>query len=153
MGGTKDMDKAHDEAANALLSAMAEKMGGALGGMPEAGGNLSAVRGEDQFGRTLWEKGKNGALVVVKYGAAWCKHCPMMLPEFGAAARRHPEAHFVLADVDTLPETGKDIRFTPTFSFYRGGVKLDEITRTSPQQLRDHVWMHAPDKPYVPDDA
>ncbi|ACO62260.1 predicted protein [Micromonas commoda] len=121
--------------------------------MPEAGGNLSAVRGEDQFGRTLWEKGKNGALVVVKYGAAWCKHCPMMLPEFGAAARRHPEAHFVLADVDTLPETGKDIRFTPTFSFYRSGVKLDEITRTSPQQLRDHVWMHAPDKPYVPDDA
>ena len=54
------MDKAHDEAANALLSAMAEKMGGALVGMPEAGGNLSAVRGEDQFGRTLWEKGKNG---------------------------------------------------------------------------------------------
>ena len=55
--------------------------------------------------------------------------------------------------MDTLPETGKDIRFTPTFSFYRGGVKLDEITRTSPQQLRDHVWMHAPDKPYVPDEA
>ena len=110
---------AHDAAANDVLSAMAAKMGGAIGGMPDAGGNLSAVRGEDQFGRTLWEKGKNGALVVVKYGAAWCKHCPMMLPEFGAAARRHPEAHFVLADVDTLPDTGKDIRFTPTFSFYR----------------------------------
>jgi len=53
MGGTKDMDKAHDDAANAVLSAMTEKMGGAPGGMPEAGGNLSAVRGEDQFGRTL----------------------------------------------------------------------------------------------------
>jgi hypothetical protein len=30
---------------------------------------------------------------------------------------------------------------------------VDEIARISPQQLKDHVWMHAPDKPYVPDRA
>ena len=73
----------------------------------------------------------------------------MIWPPFfdGAASRAYPESHFVLADVDTLPDSAKDVRFTPTFTFYRKGKKIDEITKTTPRGLRDHAWMHADDAP------
>jgi thioredoxin 1 len=132
----------HEEAARRVLTAMASPPTNQLTppppppmGMPARGGNLSAVRGEEAFQRTLWEKGRDG-LVVVKFGASWCTHCAGMLPEFGAASREYPDAHFVLADVDTLPETAADIRYTPTFSFYQKGRKVDEITKTNPRGLR-----------------
>ena len=99
--------------------------------MPARGGNLSAVRGEEAFAETMRVKGADG-LVVVKFGASWCTHCAEMLSEFGEASRRHPDAHFVLADVDTLPETAEHIRFTPTFAFYRKGRKVDEISKVKP---------------------
>ena len=143
----------HDEVARSVLAAMtsspnaSEGFGDgatAMAGMPSRGGNLSAVRSEEAFQRTLWEKGRDG-LLVVKFGASWCTHCAGMLPEFGAASREYPDAHFVLADVDTLPETAADVRYTPTFSFFHKGRKVDEITKTTPRGLRDHMWMHAPD--------
>ena len=86
-----------------------------------------------------------GAVVVVKFGASWCTHCAEMLPEFGDASRKYPDAHFVLADVDTLPETAEHVRFTPTFTFYRKGRKVDEIAKIKPRALRDRMWMHADD--------
>ena len=46
-----------------------------------------------------------------------------------------------------LPDSAKDVRFTPTFTFYRKGKKIDEITKTTPRGLRDHAWMHADDAP------
>ena len=52
---------------------------------------------------------------------------------------------FVLADVDTLPETAEHVRFTPTFTFYRKGRKVDEIAKIKPRALRDRMWMHADD--------
>lgn len=138
----------HEEAARAVLSAMTSSGPPPPPpiGMPSRGGNLSAVRGEEAFERTLWEKGRDG-LVVVKFGASWCTHCAGMLPEFGAASRNYPDVHFVLADVDTLPETAADVRFTPTFTFYHKGKKVDEITKTNPRGLRDHMWLHGKDRP------
>lgn len=142
----------HEEVARSVLVAMSSSTGGGghdddaatMSGMPARGGNLSAVRGEEAFQRTMWEKGRDG-LLVVKFGASWCTHCAGMLPEFGAASRNYPDAHFVLADVDTLPETAADVRYTPTFTFFYKGRKVDEITKTTPRGLRDHMWMHGGD--------
>lgn len=142
----------HEAAARAVLRSMAENPPAAALGMTESppadmparGGNLSAVRGEEAFAETMRVKGGDG-LVVVKFGASWCTHCAEMLSEFGEASRRHPDAHFVLADVDTLPETAEHIRFTPTFAFYRKGRKVDEISKVKPRDLRDRMWLHAPD--------
>ena len=94
--------------------------------------------------KTMRAKGRDG-LGVVKFGAPWCTHCAEMLPEFGDASRKYPDAHFVLADVDTLPETAEHVRFTPTFTFYRKGRKVDEIAKIKPRALRDRMWMHADD--------
>ena len=143
----------HEDAARAVLASMTSDPPGGesirsvpgLESLPERGGNLSAVRGEEAFQRVLWEK--RDSLVVVKFGASWCTHCAELLPEFGAASRAYPESHFVLADVDTLPDSARDVRFTPTFTFYRKGKKIDEITKTTPRGLRDHAWMHADDAP------
>jgi len=157
LGSLSDDERArHEAAARAVLRSMAEDPPGAasshvgmpelppLPDMPARGGNLSAVRGEEAFAETMRAKGRDG-LVVVKFGASWCTHCAEMLPEFGDASRKYPDAHFVLADVDTLPETAEHVRFTPTFTFYRKGRKVDEIAKIKPRALRDRMWMHADD--------
>ena len=70
----------------------------------------------------------------------------------GASPRRcaHPPSHsrlqfpntrFVLADADYLPELAADVRYTPTFSFFRAGKKVDEFVGTNTQMLRDRTWL------------
>ena len=113
--------------------------------MPVRGGNLGAVRGEDQFEEMMntQTRGKKGKLIVVNFGASWCTHCASLLPVFGDASREYPDAHFVLADVDTLPETAEHIRFTPTFSFWRDGRKIDEVSKIKARDFLDRMWLHA----------
>ena len=103
--------------------------------MPARGGNLSAVRGEEAFAETMRVKGADG-LVVVKFGASWCTHCAEMLSEFGEASRRHPDAHFVLADVDTLPGDGRTHPLHPDLRLLSQGTKgVDEISKVKPRDL------------------
>ena len=112
--------------------------------LPARGGNFGAVRGEDAFEAMMDEHTRTkGKLVVVQFGASWCTHCAGMLPAFGDASREYPEAHFALADVDTLPETAEHVRFTPTFSFFRDGKKVDEVAKIKPRDFRDRMWLHA----------
>lgn len=50
---------------------------------------------------------------------------------------------FVMADVDRMPEMAHDIRYTPTFSFYVNGKKVDEIFGSNRRQIGDRMWLHA----------
>jgi len=52
-----------------------------------------------------------------------------------------PRTRFVLADADYLPELAGDVRYTPTFSFYLRGRKVDEFVGTDVQTLRDRAWL------------
>lgn len=63
-----------------------------------------------------------------------------------ACSRSHckaqfPRTRFVLADADYLPELAGDVRYTPTFSFYLRGRKVDEFVGTDVQTLRDRAWL------------
>jgi thioredoxin 1 len=112
--------------------------------LPARGGNFGAVRGEDAFESMMQtHTSTKGKLVVVKFGASWCTHCAGMLPAFGDASRLFPDAHFVLADVDTLPDTAAHVRFTPTFAFFRDGRKVDEVSKIKPRDFEDRMWLHA----------
>lgn len=54
-----------------------------------------------------------------------------------------PNMTFVMADVDRMPEMAHDIRYTPTFSFYVNGKKVDEIFGSNRRQIGDRMWLHA----------
>ena len=62
--------------------------------------------------------------VVVDFGAPWCDHCRTMVPVFVRLSEQFPLALFVLADVDKLPDSTRDVRYTPTFAFYSRGRKV-----------------------------
>ncbi len=54
-----------------------------------------------------------------------------------------PQQTFVVGQLDFMEKEVKDVRFTPTFTFYKAGRKVDQFWGSDPQQLKDHVWMHS----------
>lgn len=92
-------------------------------------------------------------LLVVNYGAEWCKHCAKLTPTFERLASEYGgssssnEVDFVNADVDGLPFTARSVRWTPTVAFYRKGRLVDECARAKPTQVRDRVWLHCTEDP------
>jgi len=111
--------------------------------------NVKSARTDDEFNalvrRRKEERDEDGRddLVVVDFGAVWCEHCRGMLPAFLGLADAYPGHTFVVADVDRLPIAADAIRYTPTFSFYRRGRKVDEFFGGTEQKLQDRVWLHS----------
>ena len=102
--------------------------------------NVSVIKGEESFKKKLDEtKGKQ--LVVVNFGASWCKHCHKLSPSVFDEAEKYPNSEFIFTDVDLLPETAKFMRWTPTVGIYKFGRKVDEIEQCKIRQLKDRVWL------------
>jgi thioredoxin 1 len=102
--------------------------------------NVSVIKGEESLKKKLDEtKGKQ--LVVVNFGASWCKHCHKLSPSVFDEAEKYPNSEFIFTDVDLLPETAKFMRWTPTVGIYKFGRKVDEIEQCKIRQLKDRVWL------------
>ncbi|KAL3810906.1 hypothetical protein ACHAXA_008756 [Cyclostephanos tholiformis] len=88
----------------------------------------------------LMEQSKE-KLVVVDFTASWCGPCRMVAPEFEKMSKEFPNVIFVKVDVDAqqgiMQECG--INCMPTFQYYKGGVKVDEVVGANVQSLRAKV--------------
>lgn len=105
-------------------------------------GNLVSAHNDEEL-LTLLQRAKTSQKpAVVTYGAPWCHACRQMLPTFCNLSNDYESAMFIYADVDKCYETTRDVRYTPTFRFFRDGEKVDEFYGTGPQRLRDRVWLH-----------
>mmetsp|Transcript_17926 Transcript_17926/g.30129 ORF Transcript_17926/g.30129 Transcript_17926/m.30129 type:complete len:146 (-) Transcript_17926:247-684(-) len=103
--------------------------------------NLVGAKNDDELRNLI--KNTASRTVVVDYGAPWCEHCKAVLPAFVKMTQEFVRPLFVVTDVDTVPTVSKDVRYTPTFSFYSRGKKVDELYGVNQQQLRDHIWLHS----------
>jgi thiol-disulfide isomerase/thioredoxin len=58
-----------------------------------------------------------------------CGPCRFIAPIFEKLAEENPEAEFVKVDVDDAEDVAAacKIQAMPTFHFYKGGVKVDEM--------------------------
>ena len=123
---------------------------------------LPAVKTEAAFARALREH--RTGLLVVNYGAEWCAHCAKLTPTLRRLRREYEGGDdgarvsssggsggggvaFVDADVDGLPFTAREGRWTPTVAFYRKGRLVDECVRARPTQVSDRTWLHAVEDP------
>ena len=73
---------------------------------------------------------KSDKLVVVDFTATWCPPCQMIAPKFAEHADKVADkAVLVKVDVDDNAETAESCGITcmPTFQFFKGGSKVDEI--------------------------
>mmetsp|Transcript_12905 Transcript_12905/g.24567 ORF Transcript_12905/g.24567 Transcript_12905/m.24567 type:complete len:140 (+) Transcript_12905:93-512(+) len=108
---------------------------------PSPFSNITGARNDVELQDTI--KSTGNRTVVVDFGAAWCDHCKGVLPAVIKMTEEFTKPLFVLTDVDAVPETSKDVRYTPTFSFFKKGKKVDEIYGVNQTQLRDHIWLHS----------
>ncbi|KAG0566581.1 hypothetical protein KC19_7G074400 [Ceratodon purpureus] len=105
-------------------------------------GNLASAESDEELLSLLQRAKASKRPAVVTYGAPWCHACRHMLPTFCNLSNDYESASFIYADVDKCYETTRDVRYTPTFRFYRDGEKVDEFYGAGPQRLRDRVWLH-----------
>ena len=80
-------------------------------------------------------------IVVVEFGTQYCRACKSMVSVMSELSQAHPKTQFLVAQCEQLPETTQNVRYTPTFRFYKDGSTIDECIGAEKQSLRDHVWL------------
>ncbi|TVU14914.1 hypothetical protein EJB05_38411, partial [Eragrostis curvula] len=106
-------------------------------------GNLRSAGSDQQLKQMLDSVKSSKSPAVINYGASWCRVCSQILPSFCKFSNEFKNLTFVYADIDECPETTQNIRYTPTFHFYRDGERVDEMLGTGEQRLHDRLWLHS----------
>ena len=89
---------------------------------------VAFMKTKADFDKCLADAGDK--LVVVDFTATWCPPCQMIKPKFKALNQELAGAVVMIAvDVDENAETSESAGITcmPTFQFYKGGAKVDEM--------------------------
>ncbi|KAG2690065.1 hypothetical protein I3760_09G170100 [Carya illinoinensis] len=105
--------------------------------------NLKTASSDQNLMNILWEIKSSKTPAVINYGASWCRVCSQILPTFCQLSNSFPKLSFIYADIDECPKTTQQIRYTPTFHFYRDGEKVDEMFGAGEERLHDRVWLHS----------
>ena len=81
------------------------------------------------------------SLSVVYYTATWCGPCQRIAPLFEQMAADNPNVIFVKVDVDAQDKIAAKcgISAMPTFQFYKGGAKVEEMCGADPATLKAKV--------------
>ncbi|CAA7019121.1 unnamed protein product [Microthlaspi erraticum] len=106
-------------------------------------GNLKIAQSDQSLVTVLDDIKSSKSKAVINYGASWCGVCSQIFPAFQELSKSFQGLKFVYADIDECPETTSQIRYTPTFQFYRDGEKVDEMYGAGEDRLRDRLWLHS----------
>ncbi|XP_048556937.1 formin-like protein 5 [Triticum urartu] len=90
-------------------------------------GSVRCAGSDPQLRQMLDSLKSSKSSAVINYGASWCGVCNQILPPFYKFSNEFKNLTFVYAHVDECPETTQNIRYTPTFHFYRDGERVDEM--------------------------
>merc|ERR1711862_244354 len=90
---------------------------------------------------------KEDKLVVIDFTATWCPPCQFIKPKYHALSDggEHPNVIFCACDVDANGQTSEKagIQCMPTFQFYKGGNKVDQIEGADYDTLVAKVKQHS----------
>eukprot|EP00878_Enallax_costatus_P012851 GHUV01013419.1.p1 GENE.GHUV01013419.1~~GHUV01013419.1.p1 ORF type:complete len:142 (+),score=32.24 GHUV01013419.1:800-1225(+) len=83
-----------------------------------------------------------GGTAVIEYGTSWCQKCHEMFPQFYKLSKQYSQHKYAVAQTETMRNIVSSIKYTPTFTIYRNGKRVDEVIGREPQRLEDHLWLH-----------
>jgi len=135
------------ECVAAAADAEADGGGSAVLYSQEAAPGSSAVRllrSREDLDRVVRAAG-NAALVVLEFGASWCRECTKAAPFYEQLALKEPGSVFCRVDVDTSDELTSAFGASalPLFVFLRRGKKVDSLVGAQQTALRKKVLKHA----------
>jgi len=89
-----------------------------------------------QIMKTATEANK---LVVVDFFANWCAPCKVIAPIFANYSEEYPNTTFVRVNVDELEDIAQEAEISamPTFQFFLGGEKVDQVEGADKKKLKD----------------
>jgi thioredoxin 1 len=100
------------------------------------------ISSEAEFNKEI----KVPGLVVVDFFTTWCGPCKMIAPIVEEFSRKYPSVKFIKVDTERNPFSGGlGIRSIPTFFFYVGGNKVEEMMGANPQMLEQKVLQYKTD--------
>ncbi|KAJ7393800.1 Thioredoxin-like protein 1 [Desmophyllum pertusum] len=102
-------------------------------------GNVIVIENDTHFQSEMTKAGAK--LVVVDFTASWCGPCKAIAPTFSNLSTKYSAAVFLKVDVDTCEEISARYNVTsmPTFQFFKGKVKVDEMTGADAKKLEDKI--------------
>eukprot|EP00389_Voromonas_pontica_P001811 GDKH01002714.1.p2 GENE.GDKH01002714.1~~GDKH01002714.1.p2 ORF type:complete len:113 (+),score=30.02 GDKH01002714.1:165-503(+) len=86
---------------------------------------------------------KSGAKIIIDFWAPWCGPCKVIAPKFKLLAEKFPDVIFVKVNADE--GDGEDIadehglESMPSFMFFKGSEKVDELIGADPGKLETKV--------------
>ena len=90
----------------------------------------------EEFQTALKDAG--GQLLAVDFTATWCGPCKMIGPVFVKMADEFTNIEFIKVDVDEAEDiaASQEVSAMPTFKFYKGGAKIDELVGANAEKLK-----------------
>jgi len=88
---------------------------------------------------------KSSSLLIIDFHATWCGPCKVISPVFERLSKPHdtPSTSIIFAkcDVDKAQPVAQECGITamPTFQFFKGGKKVDEVRGADPPQLTTKI--------------
>jgi thioredoxin len=91
-------------------------------------------------------------LVVIDFMAKWCQPCHQIAPFVEELSNKYPDVTFLKVDTDELKSVAQECKVTamPTFQFYKGGAKVDELVGANPTRLEALVKQISGSTPAAP---
>ncbi|BFZ16647.1 hypothetical protein BsWGS_19686 [Bradybaena similaris] len=99
---------------------------------------MKTIATNDEFNQII---STTGLLVVVDFYATWCGPCNAIGPQVERWSQEFNDVIFLKIDVDENDETAEQcgISAMPTFQFYKGGQKIDEIVGANQDKIKDKI--------------
>ncbi|XP_021363118.1 thioredoxin-2-like [Mizuhopecten yessoensis] len=80
-------------------------------------------------------------LVVIDFYADWCGPCRMIAPQIQVLASENTDVSFGKVNVDDNTEVAESCKISamPTFQFYKGKKKVEEVVGADIKKITDAV--------------